>query len=130
MYDLCVQLTEASLDELRAPLAALDLKPGPGGSFATEPTRTSALYAKFFDFPIVARVFGLLPSAQIVGHCDPPVAGTRYHCPLKTNDGCWVFHGEDWKQLVAGYWYAMDPTVFHGAVNWGATTRLHLVVDC
>lgn len=74
-------------------------------------------------------IVGLLPSAQIVGHKDAPIVGRRIHIPLQTNPGCWSFSGRTWQrlQLESGYW--MDPTEVHGAVNWGETVRLHLVVD-
>ena len=74
-------------------------------------------------------VMALWPSSQLVGHTDPPITGTRYHIPLEMNDGCWVFHGGSWQQLQVGHVYQMDPTVTHGAVNWGADLRTHLVVD-
>lgn len=74
----------------------------------------------------------LLPSGQIAGHADPPVAEgyTRVHVPVLVNDGCWSFHGGVWQQLTIGQVYTMDPSVVHGAVNWGATVRAHLLVDC
>jgi len=45
------------------------------------------------------------------------------------NDGCWSFHDGVWQQLDVGLAYEMDPTIVHGAVNWGASTRLHLMID-
>jgi aspartyl/asparaginyl beta-hydroxylase (cupin superfamily) len=71
----------------------------------------------------------LYPSSQLVAHRDPPITGTRFHVPLVVNDGCWVFHGGWWQQLQLGHLYAMDPTVEHGAVNWGTDRRVHLMVD-
>jgi hypothetical protein len=78
---------------------------------------------------VTATVVGLLPSAQIVAHKDAPISGRRVHVPLQTNHGCWSFSGHHWRRLQIGGAYWMDPTEVHGAVNWGETVRLHLVVD-
>lgn len=75
------------------------------------------------------QLVGLLPSQQIVAHQDAAIQGVRYHLPLQVNRGCWVFHGEHWQQVLARRIYQMDPTVEHGAVNWGDTVRLHLIID-
>ena len=95
---------------------AADIAPGPGGSRIT---------------PIGDgwSVVALYPSSQLVGHTDPPIQGRRYHVPIQTNAGCCVFSDGVWQQLVEGHIYEMDPTVVHGAVNWGHTLRLHLMVD-
>lgn len=74
-------------------------------------------------------IVGLLPSQQLVAHCDPPINANRYHLPLRTNPGCWSFSGGVWQQLEVGKVYRMDPTEEHGAVNWGSETRLHLMID-
>lgn len=95
---------------------AADVAPGPGGSRITPLGDGWAVVA-------------LYPSSQLVGHTDPPVPGTRYHVPIQSNPGCWVFSGGEWRQLIVGHIYAMDPTVVHGAVNWGSEVRLHLLVD-
>ena len=112
----------------------LDLRPGPGGSCATARRETESLFA-----PVVGDVFrgawtgamlvGLHPSSQIVAHRDPPIRGRRVHLPLAVNEGCWVFHGGIWQQLTVGRGYQMDPAEEHGAVNWGSTLRVHLVID-
>lgn len=75
------------------------------------------------------RIVGLRASQQIVAHTDQPVVGIRYHLPIQLNKGCWVFHGGLWQQLSRGSVYTMDPTVEHGAVNWGETLRVHLLID-
>lgn len=73
---------------------------------------------------------GLRPSQQIVAHRDAPILpAVRYHLPLLTNYRCWSFHADSWQQLDVGRVYAMVPTEWHGAVNWGETLRLHLMVD-
>lgn len=104
-------------DWLRRAIAA-DLAPGPGGSRIVPLGRSGV------------RVVALYPSSQLVAHRDPPIVGTRYHIPLVLNPGCWVLHGGTWQQLELGRVYAMDPTQEHGAVNWGAERRLHLIWDC
>lgn len=122
-------------DDLVAALRVLtrhvDTAPGPGGSRIT--------VASGIVKPIVDLVFGhewssasvvaLYPSSQLVAHSDPPLVGRRYHVPLVVNDRCWSFHDGTWQQLVEGHVYEMNPTQVHGAVNWGVTLRLHLIVD-
>lgn len=71
----------------------------------------------------------LYPSSQIVAHKDPPIEGTRYHIPLVLNSLCWVYHAGDWQHLIEGVCYVMDPTLIHGAVNWGTEPRIHLSID-
>lgn len=76
------------------------------------------------------RLVGLQPSQQIVAHVDrEPIVARRYHLPLRSNPGCWVFHSGGWQQLQIGRLYEMDPTRPHGAVNWGDTLRVHLLLD-
>lgn len=75
------------------------------------------------------RIVGLRPSQQIVAHRDAPIAGTRYHVPIQTNPGCWTFHEGVWQRLEEGSLYRMVPHEVHGAVNWGETVRVHLLID-
>ena len=78
------------------------------------------------------RIIGIRPGGQIAGHRDgspATVTFTRYHIPLQTNGHCWSFSDGVWQQLDVGVIYTMDPTEFHGAVNWGDTMRLHLLID-
>jgi len=79
--------------------------------------------------PSRTSVVTLLPMQQIPAHADPPIAGTRFHLPLLVNDGCWSFSDGGWQQLLPGRVYQLDPSLVHGAVNWGSTPRLHLLVD-
>lgn len=114
--------------------AHIDHRPGPGGSRCTDPVATKAVFEPVVGsrFPgpwAHAMLVALYPSSQIVGHRDPPIRGIRHHVPLATNPGCWVLHGAIWHQLLEGACYVMDPAEWHGAVNWGTTLRLHLVVD-
>jgi hypothetical protein len=53
----------------------------------------------------------------------------RYHLVLQTNDRCWNFHDGDWQQLELGGVYTIDVSRNHASINWGATLRVHLVVD-
>jgi hypothetical protein len=122
------------LAQLQALTARLDCAPGPGGSRCTDFTTTQAVYEPVLRdlFPgrwTRAMVVVLYPSAQLVAHRDPPIEGIRYHLPLQLNPGCWVFHAGVWRQLAEGHVYEMDPTEEHGAVNWGATTRMQLAID-
>lgn len=115
----------------------MNLTPGPGGSTMTNFRAALKLYGEDLDYLFgagnvkQATLVVLAPSSQIVGHKDSPndVHGRRLHIPLQTNPGCWSFHDGRWQHLEIGYGYWMDPTVEHGAVNWGTSTRLHLMVD-
>jgi hypothetical protein len=114
----------AQVEALRVFSRTVDLAPGSGGSRIT-PIGAVVLPVGTGRGALVV----LYPSCQIVAHCDPPIVGQRYHVPIVTNAGCWVFHGGHWQQLTAGRGYAMNPSEDHGAVNWGAEPRLHLMVD-
>ena len=112
----------------------LDLTAGPGGSRMAGSTETIAVFRPVLEdvFPgewLYATVIALYPSSQLVGHVDRAVTAQRSHLPLQVNRGCWVFHDGAWQQLEAGQVYSMDPTLVHGAVNWGDAVRLHLIVD-
>lgn len=142
-------LTPEQTARLVALAAHVDLAPGPGGARITPLHAVSlpvehecrAILDGLFDpwvgyFSMepdrvltVASFVILAPSRQIGGHTDAPIRGRRFHVPLAVNAGCWSFHGGVWQQLTVGTVYEMDPTVVHGAVNWGTTTRLHLIVD-
>ena len=58
-----------------------------------------------------------------------PVGVTRRHLIIATNDNSWCMHGGTWQQMQAGEVYTMEPQYVHAAINWGATPRIHLVVD-
>lgn len=125
-----------ALEELVALAHTLDLTPGPGGSRMADFARAYAAYQAcgplrdaFPDRWSQVTVIALEPSAQIVVHTDAPVAGRRIHVPLQQNSLCWTFAHDRWLQLRTGSAYRMDPTVPHGAVNWGTTRRLHLILD-
>jgi hypothetical protein len=128
------RVPEGLVAQLLALSTTLDLRPGPGGSRGSHYRETQALYEPVLGplFPgtwTQATIFALYPSSQLVGHRDAPIRGIRQHLPLTMNDGCWVFHEGVWQQLAVGEVYHMDPTGCHGAVNWGETRRLHLVID-
>lgn len=118
-------------------LAALsqrvDLSPGPGGSRITPAGAVEgecrAVIGDLLGAWARAMFVVLEPSAQLVAHCDPPIPGQRFHVPLIVNPGCWVFHAGVWRQLAVGWVYEMNPAESHGAVNWGAERRLHLIID-
>lgn len=118
------------VQQCRALLTQLDLRPGPGGSYISGPTNVFASFIlRWYPAAWQTRVVVLYPSAQIVAHSDAPIRGIRTHIPLQLNPGCWVFHDSVWQQLREGSVYQMDPTIEHGAVNWGATPRFHLIID-
>lgn len=111
----------------------VDLAPGPGGARISPVVLIGDSVCEWLHatWPRWLRVqmIALYPSSQLVAHCDAPIDATRYHIPLVVNPGCWVFHDGTWQQLEVGTVYQMDPTRTHGAVNWGAEVRLHLIVD-
>lgn len=134
MYvDLHTALDDTRLTELRARLACLDLTRGAASYISPSAETRGAFEGALKDlFPGVwtgAGVVVLQPSQQLVAHRDPPIVGVRTHIPLVLNDQCWVFHDGAWRQLEEGHLYQMDPTDWHGAVNWGSTPRVHLMVD-
>lgn len=128
-----ITLAPDTLADLCARAQQLDLAPGPGGSRGSDDQATAILFraplSYLFPAASLYRVFALYPGAQIVGHCDPPIRGQRYHVPLQSNPDCWCFHLGRWSQLTPGFVYTMDPSLPHGAVNWGSTLRLHLTID-
>jgi hypothetical protein len=122
------------LQELVRLSATLDIRPGPGGSTASDRAHTRRLYEPFLHefLPgdwINVMIISLWPSSQLVGHIDAPIKGLRHHIPFQINDQCWVLHGTEWRKLDLGQCYIMDPTEWHGAVNWGSTIRHHLIID-
>lgn len=128
------KLTKTQIDQLVGTANNLGLKAGPGGSGMTPYAETLAavqpLLAEHFPGRWLQATFVfLLPSQQIVRHADPPIRGTRYHIPIDTNSECYVYHAGSWQKLAEGFTYAMNPAAPHGAVNWGATMRLHVMVD-
>lgn len=137
MYiDQHVVFGDATLAELLSIALLLDLPPGPGGSRMADfdaaeaaYTQIAALRAAFPNPWVSVTVIALEPSAQIVAHCDRPMVPRRYHIPLQQNPGCWSFHAGAWQQLETGRIYRMDPGEEHGAVNWGTTRRLQLILD-
>ena len=120
--------------DLAARAESLDLRPGPEGYRATPFEATRALFQAaladvFRPTWTYAIVVALAPGASLSPHVDGPIQGLRHHTVLQTTPETWVFHGEAWQRLALGGIYTMDPTVLHGAVNWGTIPRLHLVVD-
>lgn len=139
MYQLRQPLYIFSGDMLAGLLACAhrcNPQPGPGGSGMTDLTETRRI---FWDhaglvtlFPgewYNCRVVGLWPSQQIPLHQDSAIIGVRHHIPLQINDDCWVYSDGTWQRVAVGVVYTMDPTKPHGAVNWGETIRLHLMID-
>lgn len=126
--------------ELRRLALSLNPQPGPGGAGMTDPDETLAVFWACLHPRYLAgtwtnaRVVGLWPSQQIPLHADAPIHGVRHHIPLQTNPRCLSFtEAEDGviscHKLYEGQDYVLDPTVPHGAVNWGDAVRLHLMID-
>lgn len=131
------QITDAALalDQLAAfdrLIGKADLKPGPGGShmapvdqIAVRAVLQGLLAGEWSQAMWVL----LMPSAQIVAHTDRGALGLRTHIPLRQNASCWCFHDGVWQQLDRGQVYTMDAHRPHGAVNWGTTPRVHLMLE-
>lgn len=123
--EVCCEIGNRALD--------LNFPWGPTGTGMTTVKDTKAILGDLLDlhFPGYTRamVSALQPGGQIAGHVDRRAEGPRFHLPLLTNPGCWVYHDGVWSQLDGGRLYTMDPTKPHGAVNWGLTLRLHLLID-
>lgn len=132
MYTEVADSVHYLLPELLTALKQIDLTRG-GASYISPREETTAIFRPIFQdhwlqggsFALVA----LLPSQQLVGHADAPISGMRYHIPLVTNSGCWSYHDGMWQQLEVGTIYRMNPAQEHGAVNWGQSTRVNLMVD-
>jgi hypothetical protein len=126
-------LTASQLEALGRLVGKLDVAPGPGGARIAPFGKYEADCWQILGLQprtvVQTAVAALYQSRQISGHTDPPVPNERYHIPIQSNADCWVFHDGVWQQLELGRCYAMDPTKPHGAVNWGATVRLHLLID-
>ena len=95
-----------------------------------------ALYASYLrdTFPGTwARGFFSIiwKDGSIVPHLDSDMRAdaTRFHLVIQTNPDCWMLHDGQWQQLEAGGIYTLDPLIPHASVNWGHSTRVHLVVD-
>lgn len=135
MYHLQpLHLSPEQVEALLAVSRTLDLAPGPNGSRMSDYTETTAIFRGATFNPLPGRIqlatfVALYPSSQIVAHCDPPIQGRRHHFPLLLNPHSWVFHAGEWQQLEIGRVYQMDPSELHGAVNWGDSMRLHLILD-
>ena len=127
-------LTPEALTALQALIPQVDLAPGPGGARITPVGDLIGICLAHLPTALGVRVaraalISLEPSSQLVAHTDPALPGPRVHIPLLTNPGCWSFLAGVWSQLLLGYPYVMDPTEVHGAVNWGTTRRVHLILD-
>lgn len=119
------------LETLREAAKNVDLTKG-SGSYISPSEDTLPHFAPLFPLLKLLRagIVVLQPSQQLVGHTDPwNPHDIRIHIPLYTNDACWCFHSGAWVQLEEGKAYEMSPAEFHGAVNWGHSPRMHLMLD-
>ena len=130
------QFSASEIAGLLAKVANLDLAAGPGGTRMSDDTSTRfylqealQIHPPFRPAWLYASVVAIYPGNQIQSHRDAPIAGRRLHVPLQQNLGCWSFHDGEWAQLVLGQTYGIDPSLEHGALNWGSTLRLNLLVD-
>lgn len=108
----------------------------PSGSWFSPMPATVALFQSTLDayFPPARHwvtAVSLMAGQQIPAHVDAalPSGVVRAHVQLIANDQCWSLHDGVWQQLTIGRIYRMDPAIVHGAVNWGSTARVNLIVD-
>ncbi|MFI6598663.1 aspartyl/asparaginyl beta-hydroxylase domain-containing protein [Nonomuraea sp. NPDC050536] len=81
-----------------------------------------------------ARLLALAPGGAVEEHTDPhhglDVGHVRLHVPIATNPRARMLLDGQWHHWTAGrLWYG-DFSRLHALRNDGATTRVHLVVDC
>ncbi len=130
-----IRLTDAERADAIALIEQFDILHGPGESRFSLSEQTIEAFRPVLNrvLPgrwVQAHLVALYASQQIVGHQDASIApATRYHIALVNNAGCWCWHAGEWSQLALGSLYYMDPQQPHGAVNWGDSTRVHLMVD-
>src|SRR5689334_13345040 len=115
-------LSRARIAHMLREIETLPRPSGGSGSYMSDRVLTKPVVGPYLSFlePYSCTVIFLYASQQIPLHCDAPISGTRFHIPLQSNDGCWSLHDGLWQQLEVGRIYEMDPTLPHGAVNWGA----------
>lgn len=130
-----------TLAAFRDAVRALDLSPGSGSRMTeVEPTKAALTAAGLWPL-LCALVDGdeigwcrlviLGPSQQIPAHKDPALPGgwVRHHFVLWANDRCYTYNRGIWRYRPEGEHYVMDPSEWHGAVNWGSEARVHLLID-
>jgi hypothetical protein len=130
-HELPTHLSDDQISSLLKVANETDLRPGPGGSrIIPLGTEAQDLLLEILEGSWQRAMFvALYPSSQLVCHKDPAIPWTRIHIPIQVNEGCWSFHDGIWVQPVLGHLYEMNPAEPHGAVNWGSTLRIHLIVD-
>ena len=126
----------------RGPSAAYGI--APTSAIADDPVLDHPLLAacpavaaalRAFECPILsARFLRLEPGAVIQEHRDddlvPGLGKARIHIPVQTNPEVeFIVAGRRIKLLPGECWY-LDLSHPHRVQNLGATTRIHLVIDC
>ena len=79
-----------------------------------------------------AMIVELAPGSAVDWHRDEGAYARvhrRFHLPLVTNPGCFLFSGGEYAQLPVGALTWFDNHALHSAVNFGQYPRVHLIVD-
>ena len=128
---------EGDLAQLNELVAGFEFRAKPAGYEATNATQEAGLMAALL--PLLGDVLPgrwtgvmvttVLPGGFLPLHRDGAKPGTRFHLVIETNAASWCLHGGEWQHLEAGGIYTIEPTIAHGAVNWGDTPRTHLIFD-
>lgn len=79
-----------------------------------------------------AMISRLDPGSTIFWHVDdgPYHSKTvRFHLPLLTNPGCYLYSGPEMQHVPVGMLTYFNNKPRHCAANWGQTMRLHLIFE-
>lgn len=119
-----------------------DPRDGSSGDVGSEPFRDTPLLERapyleqvLLDFACelrAVRLSALRPGARIAPHADREVLlergrPVRLHVPIVLGDASLFVGGHEMRWDAGELWYA-DFGLTHSAANYGATTRVHLLV--
>jgi hypothetical protein len=80
------------------------------------------------------RLAKIEPGTFFWEHCDyqelEEANRFRIHIPVITNDSAYLILNSSRIHLPVGHLWKLDPVHRHGACNFGAEARIHVLVDC
>lgn len=118
-----------------------NIRPFPGAQMLFEDTAVLAECPNLaraiasFQCPVAAaRLLKLGPGGRILEHKDdflaPEFGEVRLHVPVLTNPGVEFYLDNELVPLQAGETWYLNFSLPHRIDNFGATDRVHLVIDC